>query len=260
VIEQVALTVRDPMSKLTLAATARDRKARQRGSLPIGQSDALIGNRLGSGSDYTVFLNFLGVPVADLSFDGPYGVYHSIYDNHNWVARVGDPGFQYHVTLVQLWGLIALRLADADVIPLDYEPYGQRVEEFAREVGGRWPSAEREPLADVLKAAADFRAAAASFNRARELALSAGDASQLSRLNQRLIAVERAFVDPSGIPGRPWYRHLIYAPKFTYAPELLPGIAEAVDAGDGSRAAVQAGRVTEALKRAAALLDGRAAF
>ena len=80
----------------------------------------LVNNRLGSGSDYTVFLNFLGVPIADLSFTGPYGVYHSVYDNHAWVAKFGDPGFRYHAAMARLWGVLALRLANADVVPLDY--------------------------------------------------------------------------------------------------------------------------------------------
>ncbi len=87
-----------------------------------------------------MFLNFLGVPVADLSFDGPYGVYHSIYDNHNWVARIGDPGFRYHGALVRLWGVVALRLTEADALPLDYEPYAERIEEFAKDLERRWPA------------------------------------------------------------------------------------------------------------------------
>jgi N-acetylated-alpha-linked acidic dipeptidase len=257
-IEDVAREVLDPVSRLTLAAAARDRETRERGVLPTGAAEELIDNRLGSGSDYTVFLNFLGVPIADLSFDGPYGVYHSVYDNHRWVATVGDPGFRYHVALVQLWGLVALRLADADVVPLDYEPYGERVEEFAREVGRRWtkPQADttRDPLSDVGSAASELRAAAAEFNRRREEALDRGDARALAQLNQRLIGVERTLLHPEGIPGRPWYRHLVYAPKFTYAPELLPGVAEAVDSGDMARARVQADRLTTALRNAAALL------
>ena len=112
VLDEVARTVRDPISRLSLAAVARDRKTHEGGARPTGTADDVIDNRLGSGSDYTVFLNFLGVPVADLSFEGPYGVYHSIYDNHAWVATIGDPGFRYHTALVQLWGLVALRLAE----------------------------------------------------------------------------------------------------------------------------------------------------
>ena len=89
VLDEVARTVRDPISRLSLAAVARDRMSAEGGGRPTGTADDVIDNRIGSGSDYTVFLNFLGVPVADLSFEGPYGVYHSLYDNHAWVATIG---------------------------------------------------------------------------------------------------------------------------------------------------------------------------
>jgi N-acetylated-alpha-linked acidic dipeptidase len=261
VIEEATLVVRDPVSKLTLAARARDAATRERGALPTGSADDLVDNRLGSGSDYTVFLNFLGVPVADLSFDGPYGVYHSVYDNHNWVARIGDPGFRYHVALVQLWGLVALRLADADVAPLDYEPYAGRIEEFAAELDRRWTTLDGKrsaspPMQDVRAAAAELRAAARRFADRRTAALRGGSAETIGQLNDQLLAVERAFLDPAGIPGRPWYRHLVYAPKFTYAPEVLPAVAEAVDAGDFARAKAQAARLSTALRAAAAALAG----
>jgi N-acetylated-alpha-linked acidic dipeptidase len=255
-VEDVTRVVRDPGSKLTLAARARDRASRERGVLPTGSAGEMIDNRLGSGSDYTVFLNFLGVPVADLSFDGPYGVYHSMYDNHRWVATIGDPGFRYHAALVQLWGLLALRLAQADVIPLDYVPYAERVAEFAREVGRRWVAAgdTTDRLADVRAAAAELRGAAEVFNTRARSALTKFDTSVITMLNRQVIAVERALLDPAGLPGRSWYRHLVYAPKFTYAPEVLPGVAEAVDSGDHARAMAQADRLAQALRRAAATL------
>ena len=110
--------------------------------LPNAQGHGLVNNRLGSGSDYTVFLNFLGIPVIDMSFDGPYGVYHSIYDNHQWVSRIGDPGFRYHAAMTKLWGLMALRLANADVLPFDYPAYAARLQEFATEVEKRWTDAQ----------------------------------------------------------------------------------------------------------------------
>jgi N-acetylated-alpha-linked acidic dipeptidase len=111
-------------------------------------------------------------------------------------------------------------------------------------------------MRDVAAAAGEMRAAAERFNRERDAATREGDAARARRLSQQLIAVERTLVDPDGIPGRPWYRHLIYAPKFTYAPEVLPGIAEAVAAADFDRAAGQADRLARALRRAAAALDG----
>jgi N-acetylated-alpha-linked acidic dipeptidase len=262
VIEAVARIVRDPASGLTLAARARDRATLSRPVAPTGAPTDFIDNRLGGGSDYTVFLNFLGVPVADFSFQGPYGVYHSTYDNHQWVANIGDPGFRYHRALVQLWGLVALRLADADVIPLDYVPYAERIEEFTREVRTRWTNAQLstpdDPLDEVRVAAAEMRSAATAFHERRETALRRPDPEAIRMLNDQLLTVDRALLDPDGLVGRPWYRHLVYAPKFTYAPETLPGIAEAVDSGDFGRARIQAQRLAAALRRAAATLQGPA--
>jgi len=252
-ITDAAGDVRDPKTSKTIAASVLARKTRERGALPTGGAGELVNNRLGSGSDYTVFLNFLGVPVADLSFDGPYGVYHSIYDNHNWVSRIGDPGFLYHVSLVQIWGLMAMRLADADVIPFDYVPYGQRISEFARDLERRW-SGDASPLLRVREAAGEFERAAADLNAQRDSALGRESRADIDSLNRRLLAVERAFLDREGIPGRPWYRHQIYAPKFTYAPELLPAVSEALDAGDRSRAALHATRLADIIRRATATL------
>ncbi|HXW06183.1 MAG TPA: M28 family metallopeptidase [Vicinamibacterales bacterium] len=258
-IAEAAQLVRDPATRASIAAMARDRQSGEGGTLPTAGAGDLVSNRLGSGSDYTVFLNHLGVPIADLTFDGPYGVYHSMYDNYNWVARIGDPGFRYHVAMVQLWGVLTLRLADADVIPLDYEPYAQRIDEFAAEIAGTWNASHQPPehvdLADVRDAAASLRSAAAAFNEARRSALTRGDRQRLDGLNARLMSVERALLEPGGIPGRPWYRHLVYAPKFTYAPELLPGVAEALAGGDRPLATRQATRLAAALRRAAEQLS-----
>jgi N-acetylated-alpha-linked acidic dipeptidase len=253
VLGEAAGVVRDPVRRITIAAASRDRVSRERGVLPTGSTNELVDNRLGSGSDYTVFLNFLGVPVADLSFDGPYGVYHSIYDNHNWVARIGDPGFRYHGALVRLWGVVALRLTEADALPLDYEPYAERIEEFAKDLERRWP-AGIPGLAGVSTAASEMRSAAQSFNQRRSEALAKADRTALDVLNRRVLAVERALLSSEGIPGRPWYRHLVYAPRFTYAPELLPGVAEAMDGNDRERAERQANTLEKAIRRAAELL------
>ncbi|MBK5298494.1 MAG: M28 family peptidase, partial [Vicinamibacteria bacterium] len=106
-IEEAAATVNDPATGVSLVEAKRQSAGRQQGSLPNAGGLDLVNNRLGSGSDYTVFLNFLGVSVIDMSFDGPYGVYHSQYDNHQWVARIGDPGFRYHEAMTKLWGVMA---------------------------------------------------------------------------------------------------------------------------------------------------------
>ena len=84
---------------------------------------------LGSGSDYTVFVDHLGIPAVDVGFKGGYGVYHSIYDDFNWMEKFGDPEFLTHATAARLYTLIAMRAAAADVVPLRFVPYGQALRE-----------------------------------------------------------------------------------------------------------------------------------
>jgi len=263
VIIEAARAVRDPVTRRSIAAEWRARASREQGS-ELSYAD-LVRNRLGSGSDYTVFLNFLGVPVADLSFDGPYGVYHSIYDDHQWVARIGDPEFRYHVALVQLWGLMTLRLANADLLPLDPESYAVAIRRYLDEIDRQWltarpdegrAGAERSPELATARDAADRLAVAAARTATRRAeTLREGDSSKKAALNERLMRFERAFLDATGIPGRPWYRHQIYAPRFTYAAEVLPGVTEAVETGDPIAVRREADRLAAALSRAADTLD-----
>jgi len=251
-VAEAAAAVTDPATGVPLTDAWKARGMKERGVLPTGAGDDLVNNRLGSGSDYTVFLNFIGVPIVDMAFDGPYGVYHSMYDNHQWVSRFGDPGFRYHTAMTRLWAVMATRLANADLLPLDYQPYAARVEEFLEDVERRWPANRF----DVARAAnTRFRAAAAAAASRAATALRADDRTGLATLNRALMRAERSLLDMRGIPGRPWYRHQIYAPKYTYAPEVLPGLAEAVDAGDAARVAEQEARLAAALDRAAAALN-----
>ena len=249
-IAECTQAVRDPVTRTPLSAVARARRAEERGALPSVSGDSFIANRLGSGSDYTVFLNHLGVPIANLSFDGPYGVYHSIYDNHNWVARIGDPGFRYHVALVQLWGLLAMRLADADVLPFDYSAYAAAVGTYVKDL----EAGSQASLGEIRDAAGELKSAAAAIDTRRATALERNDRGEMAALNRRLMAAERGLLDEQGIPGRPWYRHQIYAPKFTYAAEVLPAVAHALDAKDRASVQAQAKRVAAAVRRAAAAL------
>ena len=110
-----------PEAELTDAETGSDRTI----------AEARIG-ALGSGSDYTPFLQHLGVPSLDMGFGGDYGVYHSAYDSFHWMARFGDPNFVYHVAAAQLWGTVAMRLADADGLPFDYSDYAKQIRELFR--------------------------------------------------------------------------------------------------------------------------------
>jgi N-acetylated-alpha-linked acidic dipeptidase len=216
----------------------------------------IVNNRLGSGSDYTVFLNFLGVPIVDMSFSGPYGVYHSVYDNHLWMKKFGDPGFVRHAAMTRLWGVMALRLANADIVPLDYRASADRIREFVREKVDSTRPADRAALRPLDAAVDRFIAAADAAGRRMETLLTTGiaDNQAMAALSQTLMKTERAFLHADRIPSRPWYRHLIYAPKPTYAPEVLPGVAAALDAGDRQEIATQVAHLTAALDRAAATL------
>ncbi len=255
-IAEAASSVTDPVTNVPLTDAWKTRSMKERGSLPTGAGEDLVNNRLGSGSDYTVFLNFVGVPIVDMAFDGPYGVYHSMYDNHQWVSRIGDPGFRYHTTMTRLWGVMAARLANADALPLDYQPYAARVREFLNEVERRWPDRRFE----AARAANErFAAAAAAATSRAGAATAANDRAALDSVNAALMRAERGLLDMQGIPGRPWYRHQIYAPKYTYAPEVLPGIAEAIEARDAARVRDQETRLAAALDRAAAALKGERA-
>ena len=112
---------------------------------------------LGSGSDYTRFLEHLGVPALDVSFGGPYGVYHAVYDTFYWMQDFGDPTFKYSVAAAQVYGTLALRLADADILPFDYEEYGKAIQKYCRDLE---EELKKNNLADKLQFEGATRAAA----------------------------------------------------------------------------------------------------
>ncbi|HEV2491462.1 MAG TPA: M28 family metallopeptidase [Terriglobia bacterium] len=209
---------------------------------------------LGGGSDFMVFLQHDGVPSLDMIFDGPYGVYHSVYDDFDWMARYGDPGFRYHAAMSRVWGLLALRFANAGVLPLDYSIYASEVSAYLRDLKKLAPAeftrVEIEPLIEKCQVWHD----AAARVREQISALNTPD-SALPAINTALMAEERALLKPGGIPGRPWFRHLVYAPLPTYEAETLPGLREALVAKDLERARVQARDLGTALDRAIATLN-----
>jgi N-acetylated-alpha-linked acidic dipeptidase len=215
-----------------------------------------VTTRLGSGSDYTVFLNFLGIPVADLTFDGPYGVYHSIYDSFTWVDRVGDPGYYFHAALARYWAVAALRLAECDFVPLDYATYAREVRSYLSEA--QRAAQERKLPIDfhnVHEATERWEKAGQAVLQAANRAVETGDKALVERLHKSLLKVERALLDPAGLTGRPWFKHLIYAPRPTYKPLVVPGLIEAVEAGDRARVMAETQRLSRALNRAAAALE-----
>jgi N-acetylated-alpha-linked acidic dipeptidase len=248
-LRDVARAVPDPSGGSVYDAWKRNEEK------PTGPEPEVT-TRLGSGSDYTVFLNFLGVPVADLTFDGPYGVYHSVYDSFTWVDRIGDPGYYYHAAMARYWAVAALRLAECDFVPLDYGAYAREVQSYLNETerAARTRKVEVD-LTPAREAARRWEKAGRAALETANSALEAKDRARVERIHGALMKVERALLDQDGLTGRPWFKHLIYAPRPTYKPLVLPALTEAIEANDPARATLEVGRLTRALNRAAAALE-----
>jgi N-acetylated-alpha-linked acidic dipeptidase len=220
--------------------------------------DAELANtRIGSGSDHTVFLNFLGIPTVGLTFTGPYGVYHSMYDDFFWMNHFGDPGYRYHTLMAQLWGVLALRLANAEILPYDFDSYGENIRQFVVDLNLASHVSGHIDLALLQQRITDFQAAGRELNLAAAQAISSGRLDTAARLsvNQQLMQVERNWCTPQGIPGRPWFKHSLYAARYTYAHLELPGLTEAAEAGDWKVAAEQTKILEDALQKNTELLQ-----
>jgi N-acetylated-alpha-linked acidic dipeptidase len=228
--------------------------SRRRPAASVG-GDVLVGD-LGSGSDYSAFQQHLGVPSSDITSNGPYGVYHSVFDNFAWFKKFGDPDFVYEQQMARVFGLEALRMADADVLPYDYEEYGKEIAVYldaARQRAESKLGVRTLDLNAATAAAKHFQEAGAKI-----LAKQKNPPRDPARLNQALLSAERALLVPEGLPHRPWFRHAIYAPgEYTgYAAVVIPGVNEALDKGDVERARQQLATLTAALERAARVLEG----
>ncbi|HVH71932.1 MAG TPA: transferrin receptor-like dimerization domain-containing protein, partial [Candidatus Dormibacteraeota bacterium] len=248
--------VRAPSGKSLYEAWRATSKRDDRASAPPLDS-ALVETRIGSGSDHTVFLNHLGRPVINMGFTGDYGVYHSMYDDHYWMENIGDPSFEYHVALTRIWGLIGLRLANADVPPYDFGFNGLALDHFLTELELRSKvDPHKLKLKKLHERIADFQKAGSELREAvqRELAVGRASTEKEDRLDQQLLQVESNWLDHDGIPRRPWFQHLIYASRYTYAHLEFPGLTEAVEKGDWKLASEQAELIERALTKNIELL------
>jgi N-acetylated-alpha-linked acidic dipeptidase len=234
--------------------TTPRRRGRTTAAAPPPTSIVLIGN-LGSGSDYTPFIQHLGVPSTDIGSGGPYGVYHSVFDNYAWFTKFADPTFVYEQQQARVFGLEILHMADADVLPYDYRAYGKDVVGYV---------ADAQKQATTAKLTVDFTAVTAAANRFA----AAGDKvyavqsssvanSNDAKLNAALRDAETALLNEAGLPRRPWYKHTIYAPgEYTgYAAVVIPGVTEGIEADDAARTQTQLEALTAALNRSAAILE-----
>jgi len=231
----------------------------RRQALPRDPSGKVPLGALGSGSDFSAFLDHAGIPSVDLGFTGPYGVYHSIYDDFYWMKHFGDPTFSYHVTLAQILATVALRLDEADLLPFNYPAYALEIEHAATDAFTRTTNLnDQDALEATLDAAAHL---SASAHRASEALHAISDVpldpAIASDINHALAAVERALLAPNGLTGRPWFKHTIFAPGSYdgYAATPIPGENDALARNDSATLDREADALSQALLRASAALD-----
>ena len=223
------------------------------GSVAAGGSDVSLGN-LGSGSDYTSFVDHLGVPSSDVRTSGNYGVYHSMFDNYEWYRKFGDPGFVYSQMIARVFGMEVLRMADAAILPYDYENYGQEISQYVQ-------SAERHAEEVFGEGAPDFTSLMHAARRfiiaGRTIAQQPFASSNARALNATLLGVERDLLLPNGLPKRPWFKHSIFAPADLkgYTASVIPGVNEAIENGDLAITTDQIAELAKALNRAATRME-----
>ncbi len=293
-INAVARDIDDPESKSTVWKRLQARRlsnatAADRGD--AGRADLRIG-ALGSGSDYTAFIDHLGVASLNLGYGGEDGggIYHSIYDDFYWYTHFSDKDFVYGRALAQTAGLAVMRLADADLLPFDFEGFADTVRRYVDELeklardkreqiidrnrkieqgvfaetqDPREPMAppKREPVPPFLNFAplqnglAALEDAAKAYSQAK-----AGFTGSSSQADAKLIAVERSLTSQEGLPNRPWFRHQIYAPGFYtgYGVKTLPAVRESIEQGDWKLAGEEIGRVGQVLEAAAHAIQAAA--
>jgi N-acetylated-alpha-linked acidic dipeptidase len=302
-INGVAKDVRDPETKMSVwersrlsqiaDASAEDRKEiRQRSDLRI--------HALGSGTDFTGFLDHLGIATLDLGFGGEteQGIYHSIYDDFFWYTHFSDNEFVYGRALAQTVGTSVMRLADAEVLPFDFVDFADTIQKYtsdlqkllkdkqeeARERNQELdegmfkatfdprkptiaPAREEAPphlnFAPMENAQEKLARSAERYKKAlveKQGTFSESQASRLAALNAKLIESERKLTNEDGLPRRPWFKHMLYAPGVYsgYGVKTVPGVREGIEQKRYTEAEQEIGRVGKVLEDEAALIDSAA--
>jgi N-acetylated-alpha-linked acidic dipeptidase len=281
---------RDQARAISRATTADRAEIRSRHDLRIAA--------LGSGSDYTPFLQHLGVPSLNLGFGGEDqdGIYHSVYDDFYFYTHFLDTDFVYERALAQTMGTAVMRLADADVLPFEYAAVADTASTYVKELKDLLKARQddarehnRELADGVLSAtfdprrpthpeaakpvppALDFAPLDNALTALTESASRYEDAlrakppvgtAAVAAVNAKLLQAERQFLDPAGLPHREWFRHLLYAPGFYtgYGVKTMPGVREAIEQDQFTEADAEIARVAKALVREAAWLDSATAL
>jgi len=276
---------RSRLRRISDAGNPEDRKQlREKKAVPLGA--------LGSGSDYTAFIDHLGIASLNLGYGGEDGggIYHSIYDDYSWYKRFSDTSFAYGRLLAQTAGLSVLRLADADILPFTFQNFSATVSRYVDEVE-KLLKEKRDEIVErnaqiaegVFTAISDpkhlqvpphvsevppylnfapLENALPVLKKASERydqAVGAGfhDPGALPKINRLLMESQLSMTDRDGLPGRPWFRNLIYAPGLYtgYGVKTLPGVREAIEQKHWAEAETQIARLAAQLTRMASVID-----
>ena len=237
-INQLTKDINMPGSQGTVYDSWKENSNENRLIKHNGYENVRLG-ALGSGSDYTVFLDHLGIPSINLGFGSGNGIYHSRYDTHWFFTQYGDPGFVYGIALTDLVAKFLLRVANSTVYPFDYSSTAETIHQYIDEVEKESEDrnvAKHLNFSSLRKSTEILHATSLVLNNQIELLLSNPGANRalIKEVNRYLLLAEENFTDNGGLPGRPWFRHQIYAPGFYtgYGVKTLPGVREAIEKGD----------------------------
>ncbi|MEY3539176.1 MAG: hypothetical protein RL188_593 [Bacteroidota bacterium] len=290
----ISKSIKDPQTGVTIFERQRASRATEAGSLmakkEILNSTTYPLGAMGSGSDYSSFIQHIGVPSLNIGFGGENegGEYHSIYDSYDHYSKYKDPGFAYGVTLAQTAGRAALRLSEADALPFDFTSLHKTVKGYITELMGsveqmrekaklenelvnskayavaadpleglKLPTLEAEvpflDFAPILNALSRLDKAAQQVEQLKATA----SVEKLAAINAKIYTAEQSLLMTTGLPRRPWYKHSLYAPGFYtgYGVKTVPGVREAIEQKNWAETTTQIGEVAAAIHRLSTYLE-----
>ena len=290
----ISKSVIDPQTGVTIFDRQRAIRATEASTIAakkeILNSSTYPLGAMGSGSDYSSFIQHVGIPSLNIGFGGENegGEYHSIYDSYDHYSKYKDPGFAYGVALAQTAGRAALRLSEADALPFNFTDLHKTVKGYIAELlanvdqmrektkvenelitskvylvaadpteGLKQPTQVAEipylDFAPILNALSHLEKAAQQVEQLK----SAGDAQKLADINAKIYTAEQSLLMTTGLPRRPWYKHSLYAPGFYtgYGVKTIPGVREAIEQKNWAETTEQISEVAAAVNRLAAFLE-----